>query len=254
MTFGALSLAGASLTIASIAVLPVLIGLAVDYAIQLQSRIAEERGASGAASARRRARPRGGRRCSARRRSPSRPRRPRRASPCSRSRRCRWCAASGSCSSPASRSRSPWRCWRAPPRSCSPSARRRRRAPRGRRATAPRSARRAAAGARRVAGDAAARRVAPAPRRARLRDRAGPARVLAIALAVAAAGWALDTQTRVESDIQQLVPQDMPALRDLDALQRSTGVGGEVDVLVEGADLTRPGGPRVDDPPTSPPS
>ncbi|MBA3327266.1 MAG: MMPL family transporter, partial [Solirubrobacterales bacterium] len=44
LTFGALSAAGASLTMASIAVLPVLIGLAVDYAIQLQSRISEERG------------------------------------------------------------------------------------------------------------------------------------------------------------------------------------------------------------------
>ena len=67
-----------------------------------------------------------------------------------------------------------------------------------------------------------------------------PGRVLATGLAIAAAGWALDTQTRVESDIQRLVPQDMPALRDLDALQRSTGVGGEVDVVIEGADLTRP--------------
>ncbi|MDX6683497.1 MAG: uncharacterized protein QOG94_3536, partial [Solirubrobacteraceae bacterium] len=55
-----------------------------------------------------------------------------------------------------------------------------------------------------------------------------------------ACGWVLDTQTRVESDIQRLVPQDMPALRDLDALQRSTGVGGEVDVVVEGADVTSP--------------
>src|SRR6185436_15549769 len=67
-----------------------------------------------------------------------------------------------------------------------------------------------------------------------------PTRVLAVALAAAACGWVLDTQTRVESDIQRLVPQDMPALRDLDALQRSTGVGGEVDVVVRGSDLTRP--------------
>ena len=42
LTFGAFALAGASLTMASIAVLPVLIGLAVDYAIQLQARIEEE--------------------------------------------------------------------------------------------------------------------------------------------------------------------------------------------------------------------
>ena len=46
MTFGALSLAGGSLTMASIAALPVLIGLAVDYAIQFQARFdeAEARG------------------------------------------------------------------------------------------------------------------------------------------------------------------------------------------------------------------
>ena len=44
MTFGALSLAGGSLTMASIAVLPVLIGLAVDYAIQFQARFDEARG------------------------------------------------------------------------------------------------------------------------------------------------------------------------------------------------------------------
>ena len=43
-TFGALSLAGGSLTMASIAVLPVLIGLAVDYAIQFQARFDEARG------------------------------------------------------------------------------------------------------------------------------------------------------------------------------------------------------------------
>src|SRR4051812_804968 len=41
ITFGALSLIGASLTMASVGVVPVLIGLAVDYAIQLQARIAE---------------------------------------------------------------------------------------------------------------------------------------------------------------------------------------------------------------------
>ncbi len=41
LTFGAMSIAGAPLTMASIAVIPVLIGLAVDYAIQLQSRLQE---------------------------------------------------------------------------------------------------------------------------------------------------------------------------------------------------------------------
>ena len=41
ITFGATSLLGGSLTLASIAVLPILIGLAVDYAIQFQSRAQE---------------------------------------------------------------------------------------------------------------------------------------------------------------------------------------------------------------------
>src|SRR5215210_7340573 len=42
ITFGGMSLVGASLTMASIAVLPVLLGLGVDYAIQYQARVQEE--------------------------------------------------------------------------------------------------------------------------------------------------------------------------------------------------------------------
>ena len=41
VTFGLVELAGATLTMASVAVLPILIGLAVDYAIQFQSRTRE---------------------------------------------------------------------------------------------------------------------------------------------------------------------------------------------------------------------
>ena len=44
LTFGLLALLGGSLTMASIAVLPVLIGLAVDYAIQFQARFTEALG------------------------------------------------------------------------------------------------------------------------------------------------------------------------------------------------------------------
>ena len=53
LTFGLFGLLGGSLTMASIAVLPVLIGLAVDYAIQFQARFDEEveAGASGAEAA-----------------------------------------------------------------------------------------------------------------------------------------------------------------------------------------------------------
>ncbi len=44
ITFGATALLGLPLTMASIAVLPVLLGLGVDYAIQYQARVQEEGG------------------------------------------------------------------------------------------------------------------------------------------------------------------------------------------------------------------
>ncbi|HZO07314.1 MAG TPA: MMPL family transporter, partial [Solirubrobacterales bacterium] len=54
LTFGLLALVGGALTMASIAVLPILIGLAVDYAIQFQARFDEatEEGLSGGEAAR----------------------------------------------------------------------------------------------------------------------------------------------------------------------------------------------------------
>jgi uncharacterized protein len=303
LTFGALSAVGASLTMASIAVLPVLIGLAVDYAIQLQSRIVEERGeqadpriedGDGAAEAG--ADAAGGRAplsvaAAARRTallgapaiavaaaataagfavlafSPVPMVRgfgillvvgialafalamlagtaalvlAERAAPPGQLRRL------------VGRLASRLRVGARRPRGTGDGARlaRRRpmgavdgaRRPRGTRDGARLARRRsmkAVDGARllaRDAGSGARRASAAALAYATLR----PARVLAIGLAVAACGWALDARTRVESDIQRLVPQDMPALRDLDALQRSTGVGGEVDVVIQGADLTSP--------------
>src|SRR4051812_6756432 len=67
-----------------------------------------------------------------------------------------------------------------------------------------------------------------------------PRRVLAIGLAVAVVGLALDTQTAVTSDIQELVPQDLQALRDVDTLQKETGVSGEIDVTIRADDITDP--------------
>ncbi len=69
---------------------------------------------------------------------------------------------------------------------------------------------------------------------------ARPGRVLAIAALIAVAGWGLQSFTRVESDVQKLVPQQLSALRDLRELQRISGVGGEVNVLVEGRRVTDP--------------
>jgi hydrophobe/amphiphile efflux-3 (HAE3) family protein len=67
-----------------------------------------------------------------------------------------------------------------------------------------------------------------------------PRRVLAIGLAVAVAGLALDTQSEVVSDVRELVPRDLPALQDVDALQAETGVSGEIDVTVRADDITDP--------------
>jgi len=65
-----------------------------------------------------------------------------------------------------------------------------------------------------------------------------PRRVLAIGLAVAVVGLALDTQSTVVSDVRELVPQDLQALKDVNTLQHETGVSGEIDVTVRADDIT----------------
>jgi uncharacterized protein len=67
-----------------------------------------------------------------------------------------------------------------------------------------------------------------------------PRRVLAIGLAVAVVGLALETQSEVVSDVRELVPQDLQALRDVEVLQDETGVSGEIDVTVRAEDITKP--------------
>jgi predicted RND superfamily exporter protein len=64
--------------------------------------------------------------------------------------------------------------------------------------------------------------------------------VLAIGLALAVLGLALDTQSEVVSDVTQLVPRNLQALEDVALLQRETGVSGEIDVTVRADDITKP--------------
>lgn len=70
------------------------------------------------------------------------------------------------------------------------------------------------------------------PRRPRL--------ALAIGVACAALGWGLASLTPVQTDITKLVPQSMTSLRNLATLERLSGVGGELDLLLRGHDLTSP--------------
>ena len=67
-----------------------------------------------------------------------------------------------------------------------------------------------------------------------------PGRVLAIGLALAALGWGLDTQTHVQTNIEKLVPQNTAALQNLYTLERLSGVGGEIDLMVSGSDVVKP--------------
>ncbi|HEX3835237.1 MAG TPA: MMPL family transporter [Solirubrobacteraceae bacterium] len=67
-----------------------------------------------------------------------------------------------------------------------------------------------------------------------------PGRVLALAGVLAVAGWIADTQTAVQSDVTKLVPPSMPALRNLTTLEKVTGVSGEIDVAVRGANVASP--------------
>jgi hydrophobe/amphiphile efflux-3 (HAE3) family protein len=67
-----------------------------------------------------------------------------------------------------------------------------------------------------------------------------PARVLAVGIVLAALGWVADTQTPVQSDVTKLVPASMPALQNLRALERVTGVSGEIDVTVHASNVATP--------------
>jgi uncharacterized protein len=232
LTFGALSLAGASLTMASIAVLPVLIGLAVDYAIQLQARVQEAQAAGegiDAAVAHTAAR----------------------GAPTVAT------AAAATAAGFVVLALSPVPMVRgfglllvagiALALGCALTLGVAALAGLSRRRARP-AAVEALAPAWRGAGELlVANRVALAVRRrgaavgrgALSLATAHPGRVVLVALAVAVAGWGLETQTKVESDLTKLVPQN-GAIRDLQALQRSTDVGGEIDVVVSGARLTDP--------------
>ncbi len=67
-----------------------------------------------------------------------------------------------------------------------------------------------------------------------------PGRVLALAAVLALVGWVADTQTGVQSDVTKLVPTSMPALHNLNTLEKVTGVSGEIDVTVRGRNVATP--------------
>ena len=234
ITFGLLGALGGSLTMASIAVLPVLIGLAVDYAIQLQARFDEalEEGAGGVQAARRaaaRGAPVIGTACLATaagflvlQLSPT---------PMVRSFGLLLVAGVAIAFGLALTAGF-----------AALSLRGRRGAARGAARRGPRPPARllaavaAAEGARDRAGAALGRFS-----RAALAVAIGnPVRVLAVGVALAVCGWIAGTGTETVSDVRQLVPQNLREVRELNELQQATGVSGELDVSVRAPDLTDP--------------
>jgi hydrophobe/amphiphile efflux-3 (HAE3) family protein len=227
LTFGALSLAGGSLTMASIAVLPVLIGLAVDYAIQFQARFDEQRlrtddpraGAAAAAAA-------GGATILTAGVATAIGFLVLLLSPVPMVRgfgvllvagiglalACAVCA--GFAALVRFGAREP-----APPV-----------LPRVRARLASLTAHPRVVEAREWVATRAWRALGVAL--------AQPGRVLAIALAVAVVGLAADTQSKVTSDVRDLVPANLQELRDVNALEKETGVSGEIDVTVRAPDVT----------------
>jgi hydrophobe/amphiphile efflux-3 (HAE3) family protein len=70
--------------------------------------------------------------------------------------------------------------------------------------------------------------------------RAEPVAVLAIGVALAVCGWIAGTRVDTVSDIRELAPQSIKAVEGLNELQDTTGVSGSLDVLIEADDLTDP--------------
>jgi uncharacterized protein len=67
-----------------------------------------------------------------------------------------------------------------------------------------------------------------------------PGRVIAAATVLAVAGWIAGTRTEIISDFRELVPRNLPELQNVDTLQEETGVSGQVDVTVTADDITDP--------------
>jgi uncharacterized protein len=69
--------------------------------------------------------------------------------------------------------------------------------------------------------------------------RASPA-ALAVLIGVATAGIAFSGLTRLQLDLALLAPKDLPQLQDVEALQRSLGTSGTISVAVTADDVTAP--------------
>jgi uncharacterized protein len=234
ITFGATSLLGGTLTMASIAVLPILIGLAVDYAVQFQARAQEAEVAEADETPAKRV-----------------------ADATSAAAPTIATAALATAAGFLALLLSPVPMVRgfgellivgiaialACALSAGTAAMVLRVRPRPRRVRSLGVLGASARGASEILGEAGTRVTGPVSAGARRAVAAAarrPGRVLAVGLVLAAAGWVADTQTAVQSDVTKLVPSSMPALQNLRTLEHVTGVSGEIDVVVHSPNVATP--------------
>jgi uncharacterized protein len=67
-----------------------------------------------------------------------------------------------------------------------------------------------------------------------------PVVVLGVGIGLAVMGWAAGTKVETVSDIRELAPQNIEAVEGLNELQETTGVSGELDVSISAPDFTDP--------------
>ena len=67
-----------------------------------------------------------------------------------------------------------------------------------------------------------------------------PGRILALAVLLGTIGWALSTQAETRTEIGQLLPTRASVVQDLLDVEETTGTSGEIDLIVEGPDVTEP--------------
>jgi hypothetical protein len=67
-----------------------------------------------------------------------------------------------------------------------------------------------------------------------------PALILSVGIALAALGWGVGTQIDTVSEVRQLAPANLGAVKDLNTYEQSTGTTGSLEALVEAPDLADP--------------
>ena len=69
---------------------------------------------------------------------------------------------------------------------------------------------------------------------------ARPVLILGVGIVLAAIGWGVGTQIDTVSEVRQLAPHNLRQVEDLDTFEEATGTTGDLEVLVEAPDLTDP--------------